>query len=429
MIFSSDPTVWLKDLFIDAGLSYRLSSLLSTVVVLFSIALISWLANIIVKAIILQVVTRIVKKSKTQWDDIFLEQKVFTRLSHFAPALIIWFMSDWALKPYFFWLTLVHNLTYIYMLCVGMIVMNSFIESWHQIYQMLPIAKHRNIKGYVQLLKIFVVLVTVLIIISVVFKKEVSTLLAGLGVMASVLILVFKDTLLGLVASIQLSANKMLKVGDWITIPGRDIDGTVTDISLNTVKVQNFDKTIVTVPTYSLVQDSFQNWIGMEEAGARRIKRPIFIDMKSIRFLDTNLREKLYRIPELKEYIDIIESTGVKGNRKNPESNTNFFAYNRLTNLGLFRYYGETWLKKHPKIAKDQTVILRQRTPEGNGLPLEIYLFSNDNQFIGYENFQNEIFEHLLAIINEFELKVFQQPTGNDLLELSGTKNTDKRLS
>jgi miniconductance mechanosensitive channel len=422
MIFSADPSVWLKDLFIDAGLSYSLSSFLSITTVLFFIALLSWLSNVIAKTIIIKVVTRIVKKTKSQWDDIFLEQKVFTRLSHFAPALVIWFLSGWALKPYLFWLTLIHNLTYIYMLGIGMIVVNSFIESWHKIYQMLPISKHRNIKGYVQLVKIFIILVTVLIIISVVFKKEVSTLLAGIGVMASVLILVFKDTLVGFVASIQLSANKMLKEGDWITIPNRDVDGIVTDITLNTVKVQNFDKTIITVPTYALVQDSFQNWIGMEEAGARRIKRPIFIDMKSIKFLDNTLRNRLYLIPEIKRYIEMIEDGERKSNQKIEESDKPFLSYNSLTNLGLFRYYGEMWLKSHPKIAKDQAVILRHRTPEGNGLPLEIYLFSKDRQFMGYENFQNEIFEHLLAMINEFELKVFQHPTGNDLLELSGKK-------
>jgi miniconductance mechanosensitive channel len=422
MVFSFDPSVWLKDLFLDAGLSHSLASFLSTVTLLAGIAVLSWLSNLITKAIILQVVTRIVKNSKNQWDDVFLEQKVFTRLSHFAPALVIWFMSGWALKPYLFWLTLVHNLTYIYMLGVGMIVMNSFIESWHQIYQMLPIAKHRNIKGYVQMVKIFVVVVTILIIISVVFKKEVSSLLAGIGVMASVLILVFKDTLLGLVASIQLSANKMLKVGDWITIPGRDVDGTVTDISLNTVKVQNFDKTIIMVPTFALVQDSFQNWIGMEEAGARRIKRPIFIDMKSIKFLDSNLRKKLCKIPELRDYIETTENIDVMRSQKTSDHNKPFFAYNSVTNLSLFRYYGETWLKNHPKAAKDQSILLRHRMPEGRGLPLEIYVFSRDSQLIGYETFQNEIFEHLLAIISEFDLKVFQEPTGHDVLELSSTK-------
>lgn len=420
MIFSSDPSVWLKDFFLETGISTGMASFLSIAVIIISIAIISWLGNLITKAIILKVVTRIVRNSKNQWDDIFLEQKVFTRLSHFAPALIIWFMAGWALKSYMTWLAVIHNLTYIYMLCIGMIVMNSFIESWHQIYQMLPIARHRNIKGYVQLVKIFVILVTILIIISLVFKKEVSTLIAGLGVMTSVLILVFKDTLVGFVASLQLSSDKMLKVGDWITIPRRDVDGVVTDITLNTVKVQNFDKTIMTVPTSALVQDSFQNWKGMDEAGVRRIKRPIFIDIKSIKFLDNELKEKLGEIPELKEYI--AQNTAGKTGGGPDEEYSPFFAYNSLTNLGLFRYYGEAWLRKHPKAAQDQTIALRHRTPEGNGLPLEIYLFSKHRDFNSYENFQNEIFEHLLAIMPLFELKAFQVPSGHDLIELSGTK-------
>jgi miniconductance mechanosensitive channel len=422
MIFSSDPSAWLKDILIETGMSTWMASFLGILVILFSIAFISWIGNIIAKAVILKVVTRIVKNSKTQWDDIFLEQKVFTRLSHFAPALIIWFMTGWALKSYITLLGLIHNLTYIYMLCIGMIVMNSFIESWHRIYQMLPIAQHRNIKGYVQLLKIFVILVTILIIISVVFKKEVSTLIAGLGVMASVLILVFKDTLVGFVASIQLSSGKMLKVGDWITIPKRDVDGVVTDITLNTVKVQNFDKTIMTVPTYALVQDSFQNWTGMDEAGVRRIKRPIFIDIKSIRFLDSGLKEKLGTIPELKEYMVASDNSARNSDAGSNEENSPFFDFNSMTNLELFRYYGETWLRKHPKAAQDQTIALRHRAPEGNGLPLEIYLFSKYKDFAGYENFQNEIFEHLLAIMPLFDLKAFQVLTGNDLLESSGTK-------
>ena len=422
MILPSNPTVWLKDILIEAGLSSGLASFLGIAVVVLTIAFLSWLSNLITKTIILQIVTRIVKQSRNKWDDIFLEQKVFTRLSHFAPALVIWFLSVWALKPYPLWLVFIHNLTYVYMLAIGMVVMISFVESWHQVYQLLPIAKHRSIKGYVQLVKVLIVVVTILIIISVVFHKRISTLIAGIGVMASVLILVFKDTLVGVVASIQLSSNKMLKVGDWITIPNRDVDGVVTDITLNTVKVQNFDKTIFTVPTYALVQDSFQNWTGMEEAGMRRIKRPIFIDMKSIKFLDETLREKLCRIPELKEYIELTENEAVKNTRKESDHEIPFFKYNKLTNLGLYRYYAELWLKNHPKTAKDQTIILRHNKPEENGLPLEVYLFSKDSRFYGYETFQNEIFEHLLAILNEFDLHVFQQPAGHDLLELSGTR-------
>jgi len=418
-----DPGIWFKELFIDAGLSSSLSSLLSTVTLVLIVISLSWLSNLFAKVVILEVVTRIVKKSKTTWDDVFLEQKVFTRLSHFAPALVIWFMAGWALKAYPVWLVLVHKLAYVYMVVVGMIVINSFIEAWHTIYNTLPISQHRHIKGYVQLLKIFVVLIALLIVISVIFKQEIGTLVAGLGAMAAVLILVFKDSLLGLVASIQLSADKLLKVGDWITIPKRDVDGVVTDITLNTVKIQNFDKTIINIPTYSLVNESFQNWKGMEEAGVRQIKRSIYIDMKSIRFLDKDLIHKLSRIPELKDYI---VSSGMQ-NRQPVDSESEamkaFFNSSQLTNLGIFRYYAETYLKQHQLIDTKQTVILRHRAPEGNGLPLQVYAYTKNNQFIPYENIQSEIFEHLLAIMNEFGLKVFQHPTGDDLLSLSAKMN------
>jgi miniconductance mechanosensitive channel len=388
------------------------------------VVLLSWFSNLIAKAIILQIVTRIVRRTTTTWDDVFLEQKVFTRLSHFAPALVIWFMAAWALKAYPTWLIVVHKLTYIYMVIIGMVVLNSFIEAWHEIYKTLPIARHRHIKGYVQLVKIFVIIVTVLVLISVVFRKDISTLVAGLGAMAAVLILVFKDTLLGLVASIQLSADKMLKVGDWISIPKREVDGLVTDITLNTVKIQNFDKTIITVPTYSLVNDSFQNWRGMEEAGIRQVKRSIFIDMKSIRFLDQELKDRLSRIPVLKEFIDSHEiKAGFSGEVPDP-MDAPFFNTSQITNLGIFRFYAETYLTKHPDVDSRQTIIMRHRHFEGNGLNLQLYLFTRNNQFVPYENIQSEIVEHLLAIMNEFGLKIFQQPTGDDLQTLSIKRNS-----
>ncbi|MCX6325247.1 MAG: mechanosensitive ion channel [Bacteroidia bacterium] len=419
----NDPAVWFKEFFIQAGLSYSFSSFLSTIALVFIVVLFSWLANLISKAFILKIVTRIVKKTTSTWDDVFLEQKVFTRLSHLAPALVIWFMAAWALKAYPTWLIVVHKLAYIYMVVVGTVVTNSFIEAWHKIYNTLPVSQHRHIKGYVQLLKIFVVVVALLVVISVVFGKNLTSIIAGLGVMATVLILVFKDTLLGLVASIQLSADKMLKVGDWITIPKREVDGVVADITLNTVKIQNFDKTIFTVPTYSLVNESFQNWKGMEEAGVRQIKRSIFIDIKSIRFLDSELKEKLIRIPVLKEYIESIgEKINLTGKGLS-DTEARFFNSSQITNLGIFRFYAEAYLKQHPLIDATQTLIVRHRAPEGNGLPLQIYVFTKNNQLEPYENIQSEIFEHLLAIMNQFGLKVFQQPTGDDLLSLSRKMN------
>jgi miniconductance mechanosensitive channel len=422
MLTINDPGIWLRELFLQTGLSYSFSSLFSTIALVFIVLFLSWLANVIAKLVILRIVTAIVKRTTSTWDDIFLEQKVFSRLSHFAPALVIWFMAAWALKSFPVWLIFVHKLTYIYMVIVGTVVINSFIEAWHNIYNSLPIAQHRHIKGYVQLLKIFVVLISILIIVSVVFKKDISTIIAGLGAMAAVIILVFKDSLLGLVASIQLSADKMLKVGDWITIQKRDVDGVVSDITLNTVKIQNFDKTIVTVPTYSLVNESFQNWRGMEESGVRQIKRSIFIDIKSIRFPERELIERLCRNPQLKEFIGLAELKGLSKSNSSDTIDEPFFNSAQITNLAIFRFYAETYLKQHPDVDTDQTVIVRHKSPEANGLPLQVYLFVRNNQFVPYENVQSEIFEHLLAIMSEFGLKVFQQPTGEDLLSLSGIK-------
>jgi len=414
----NDPGIWFKDLFVQAGLSYSLSSILSTIALVLIVIFLSWIANLVAKAIILQVVTRIVEKTTNTWDDIFLEQKVFTRLSHFAPALVIWFMAAWALKNFPTWLIVVHRLTYIYMVIIGTVVINSFINAWHEVYKTLPIARHRHIKGYVQLLKIFVIVISVLVIISVVFKKDISTLVAGLGAMAAVLILVFRDTLLGLVASIQLSADKMLKVGDWISIPRRDVDGIVTDITLNTVKVQNFDKTIITVPTYSLVNDSFQNWRGMEESGIRQIKRSIIIDIRSIRFADKEIIRRLSEIPVIWEIVGPGVGVANPSNVPEGQEDSPFFNSSQLTNLGIFRVYAEAYMRKHPGVDQGQTILMRHKPMEGNGLPVQIFLFSKNNQFVPYENLQSEIIEHLVAIMSEFGLRVFQQPTGEDVQPL-----------
>lgn len=415
MPFINDPGIWFRDIFVDAGLNNSLSSFLSTVALVLIVIILSWLANLIAKAIILQIVTRIVKKTTNTWDDIFLEQKVFTRLSHFAPALVIWFMAAWALKAYPTWLAGVHKLTYIYMVIIGTVVLNSFIDAWHEVYKTLPIARHRHIKGYVQLVKIFVIVVTLLVLVSVIFKKDISTLIAGLGAITAVLILVFRDTLLGLVASIQLSADKMLKVGDWISIPRRDIDGIVDDITLNTVKIQNFDKSIITIPTYSLVNDSFQNWRGMEESGIRQLKRSVFIDMKSIRFLDKEMKERLCRVPELNEFIKSKEKKKDITDIDAKNSDSPFYNSSQITNLGVFRFYAESYLKNNQNVDQSQTILIKHKQIESNGLPLQIYLFTKNNQFVPYENLQSEVVEHFLAIMSEFGLRVFQQPTGDDL--------------
>lgn len=413
-----DPTQFLDDLFKSLGMTDNLAHFLRTILIVAVVALLSWLVNMLARFIIDRVVTKIVRRTKFKWDDILLESKVFNKLSHFAPALVIWLMAGWALSLYPAWLDFVRELTYLYMIIVGTMFLFSFTDAWHKIYNTLPVSEHKHIKGYVQVVKIIVGFIAVLIIISVVFDKRISTLVAGLGAMAAVLILVFKDTILGLVASVQLSSNKMVSVGDWVTIPSKGADGTVIDISLNTVKVQNFDKTIITVPTYALVQDSFQNWAGMEDSGGRRIKRAINIDMKTVAFLTDEQRTRLMKIQILKEYIVNKQKELEKYNSENGVDNSVLVNGRRLTNLGTFRAYVEAYLRKHPKIHNDMTFLVRQLKPSEGGLPIEIYVFANDQEWAHYEAIQADIFDHLLAVIPEFGLQVFQNPSGDDFRAL-----------
>ncbi len=418
MFENLDPSGVIFNLLISAGLSDKLAVLLRTLIIVSVVILISWVTFILTRLIIDRVVATIIRRTKFKWDDIFLEMQVFKRLSHFAPAIVIWVMAGWALADYPGWLAFVQKLTYLYMIIAGTLFMNTFIEAWHAIYMELPISGERQIKGYVQLIKIFVVIIAVLVIISVIFNKEIRTLLTGIGALAAVLILVFKDTLLSLVASIQLSANKMVKVGDWVTLPLRGADGTVVDISLNTVKIQNWDKTISTVPTYALVQESFNNWIGMEESGGRRIKRPIYIDTNSIGFLDKAMIERLRKVYLLKEYLDRKESELKKYNKEQNIDDSSVVNGRRLTNIGTFRAYVEAYLRQHPKIHNDMTFLVRQLPLSEKGLPIEIYVFSNDQEWAKYEAIQADIFDHLLAVIPEFGLRIFQIPTGNDFRSL-----------
>lgn len=239
-----------------------------------------------------------------------------------------------------------------------------------------------------------------------------------MGAVAAVILLIFKDTILGLVAGVQLTANNMVRIGDWISMPSHNADGTVLEITLNTVKVQNWDKTISTIPTYALVTNSFSNWRGMEESGGRRIKRHINIDMQSVKFLNVEMIAKFKKIAYLKEYIDKKEKELEEYNKKNNFDDSVLVNGRRMTNLGVFRKYLEEYLRHHPKIHQDMTFLVRHLQPDEKGIPIEIYVFSKDQEWAKYEAIQADIFDHILAVIPEFELSVFQFPTGNDLKKL-----------
>ncbi|MEN8725583.1 MAG: mechanosensitive ion channel domain-containing protein, partial [Lentimonas sp.] len=279
-----------------------------------------------------------------------------------------------------------------------------------------PIGKRYPAKSFTQAAKLVINLIGMIFILSVVLGKSPLVFFSGLGAVTAILLLIFKDAILGLVAGFQLSVNNMVMVGDWIEMPGRGADGEVTDVSLTTVKVQNWDKTITTIPTYSLISDSFKNWRGMSEAGGRRIKRSLHIDMRTIQFADEQLLERFKRIRLLRPYLEQ-KLEDIQEYNSNVENDlAELINGRRLTNVGTFRAYCVAYLRNHPKIhQKGMTLLVRQLAPNEKGLPIEFYCFSNDTAWVNFEDIQGDLFDHLLSIIPEFGLSTYQAPSGADL--------------
>ena len=399
------------DWLIALGLSNNMAVGIKVLTITLVIILLSYIADKITKQIIVKFISGLVKRTKNQWDDIIFNGKVFNRLAHFAPALVIHWSIDFALAGFPVIVDVIQTVIYLYLTIVGTLVVNSFINALHQIYLHSKISQNRPIKGYVQLVNIFVFFIAGIFIISILTGKPATNLLAGLGAMAAVLMLVFKDTILGLVASVQLSANNMVEIGDWISMPSQNADGTVLEISLNTVKVQNWDKTIATIPTYALVTESFSNWRGMEESGGRRIKRSINIDMTSVGFCTQEMIDKFKKIKYLSDYIDIKTKELNDYNSSNSIDDNVLVNGRRMTNIGTFRKYIEEYLKNSPHIHKEMTFLVRQLQPTEKGIPIEIYVFSNKQEWADYEAIQADIFDHIMAVIPEFGLHVFQNPS------------------
>ncbi len=406
---------WLEKL----GLSEKPAGVLGTVIWTVILLIVSYLAYWITKKIIVNTVVRLIRHTKTKRDDILLHHRIFEKFAHFVPILFLYLAIPFFLKDNPGAERIVRDLLSIYLTIISIIIINTSLNALHDIYLTLPISKNRPIKGYVQVVQILVYFTGLMFIISILFNTKVMTLLGGLGAMAAVMILIFKDTILGFVASLQITANDMVKPGDWIEMPDRGADGTVQEITLYTVKVQNWDKTIVTIPTYSIVSESFKNWRGMEESGGRRIKRSVFIDAKSIRFCTPEMIGKFRKIKILQEYIDKKEKELAEHNRTNNIDDTVLVNGRRMTNIGTFRKYIEEYLKRHPMIHNEMTFLVRQLQMSEKGLPIEIYVFSKDQRWANYEAIQADIFDHIFAIIPEFDLRVFQEPSGYDILLLA----------
>jgi miniconductance mechanosensitive channel len=306
----------------------------------------------------------------------------------------------------------------LWMLLFGMLAIHAFLDALVDVYNTLPFARQLPIRSFVQVVKLVTVLVFLIITISMLLGKSPALLISGMGAMTAVLMLVFKDPILGFVAGIQLSANRMLAVGDWLEMPKHNADGDVIEVTLTTVKVRNWDQTITTIPTYALIADSFKNWRGMSEAGGRRIKRSVFIDMTSVRFLNPDDIERLRKAQLLTAYITDKIADIERYNREHGIDPASPVNGRRLTNIGTFRAYLSAYLKFHPGIHQNLIMMVRQLQPTAEGLPIEIYAFTSDTGWVAHEGVQSDIFDHILAIIPEFGLRVFQSPTGSDIRSL-----------
>lgn len=385
---------------------------------LVALCLLAWLANWLTRHILLRGARRLVSLSALAENPELTPLGVIARLANSVPALVLGRSIGAVPNLPATLVAVVENVCNAFIVLTIALAVAGALNLVNELYQRRPDAHRRPIKGYVQVVKIVVFALAAILMVASLIDRSPLILLSGLGAMAAVLMLIFQDTLLSLVASVQLSSNDMVRVGDWIEMPQLNADGDVIDIALHTVKVQNWDKTITTLPTKRLISDSFKNWRGMSESGGRRIKRSLYLDQQSVHFLSDEERHRLNRFALLDSYLPAKEAELEAWNAGLPSDKTDLVNHRRVTNLGTFRAYVERYLRSHPLIHQEMTLIVRQLSPTADGLPLELYCFTNTTAWAIYEGCQADIFDHLLAILPEFGLRVFQHPSGADMRAL-----------
>lgn len=380
------------------------------------VILLAILANFIAKQIVVRGIRKLISKMPFANSEIISQHSVIRRIANIVPAVVI--MNGITTVPHLSDKveSIVQMAAQAFIFLTIALAISEFLNIFNLFYQRNPKSRNKPIKGYLQLVKLIIYVVCALMILGTFLKKDVFTLLAGFGAMAAVLMLVFQNTILSLVASVQISSYDMVRIGDWIEMPSLNADGDVIDMSLHTVTVQNWDKTLTTIPTNKLITDTFKNWRGMQEAGARRIKRAILIDQNSVHFMTEHEQSKLREFLLLDQYLHSKNEEIEQFNQQ--LANQSQYNQRRLTNLGTFRAYVEFYLKQHQGINQSQSLIIRQLQPSSEGLPLEIYAFTKTTAWKEYESIQSDIFDHLLAIIPEFGLKVYQAPSGSDLKQI-----------
>ena len=352
----------------------------------------------------------LLRKTKSKYDDLLIDKGFLKNFSFYPPLVILYLL----LQMKFGSVDLINRLYNASFIIISTRLIISLVEILNSIYSSSKFSGQVNIRSYVQVLKLFVYLLAAILVVSIFLNQSPLYLLSSIGALTAVIMLIFKDTILSFVSSIQITSNDLFRLGDWVEAPQFGADGDVIDIALHTIKIQNWDKTISIIPTHKLVDSSFKNWRGMTNSGGRRIKRALNIDLNSVKFCDSNMVKKFLKISLLKDYLEakINEINQYNNQQKISDSLINGRS---LTNLGIFRIYIQKYLNKNTNINKDLTFLVRQLAPNKYGIPIEIYVFSSDTNWIKYEQIQADIFDHLIASIKEFDLNLFQNPTGQDL--------------
>lgn len=393
------------------GLSETFDLVLANIVVGIIMIVVAFLSKYIFEKVLIKPIELIVRKSAFKWDDLLVKHKLLNKIALMIPAIVIALFA-----PAFPAISdVIYRLVTTYLIFIAAVVIDALLDVFTSAYQSLETSKDKPIKSYMTVVKLMVYIIAGVVAVSVLTGISPWGILSGIGAMTAVLLVIFRDSLLGLVASIQISKNNLVSIGDWIEVPRYQADGDVIDITLTTIRIQNWDKTITTIPSYAIISESFKNWKGMFQAGGRRIKRSVYIDTSSVRFLDDDLYDRLHKIQILRPYLESRKKEIEEFNRMNEVDVTEPVNGRRMTNIGTFRAYLTAYLRNHPGTNKDLIMMVRQLQPTDTGLPLEIYAFSRDTSWVNYESLQSDIFDHIFATLPHFDLRVFQNPSGNDL--------------
>ncbi len=414
---------WAQEWLLSKGLSETWVNPITIGIDLLILIFISLLVDFIARRLILNLVSSYVKRSKNTYDDVFLEKRVFSSLAHLMPAILVYYSM-----PVIFsdtnslWVLVLQKLVVIYIILNIARVATKFLKALEFIGLHSKRFEGKPVSSYIQVLLIVIYIAAGVFIISNLVEKSAVAILTTFGAATAVILLIFRDTILGLVASIQIAGNDMVRLGDWVSMDKYGADGDVIEINLTTVKVRNWDKTITTVPTYAFISDSFKNWRGMQSQGMRRIKRSLYIDLNSVKFADEAFRERCLKYERVRDYVNQRQNEIDTFNSERKVDKQELINGRHMTNLGIFRNYALNYLQEHPKVANEETVMVRQLQSGPNGLPLEIYCFSNDIAWVNYEGIQSDIFEHLFAALSRFDLELYQSPSGRDFRQITRAK-------